>query len=186
MKKAIMSFIGAMMILSLAACTPTTEKNKTGEVKQTNGVADRRPDTTAPKLDVVSVYQVSEDGTKLTGTMEAVEELNAQTLVDLLIEYGVLEEGTKIISFKEEGSIEEVGPSVIEIPGYEIDNTMTDHIILDLNQLPDKYQDKVIEAVANTFLENIHAVRMTLKVDGETVREDLSLVDLSESQSEQK
>lgn len=182
MKKAVMSFIGAVMILSLAACTPTTEKNKTGDVKQTNGVADKTPDPTAPKLDVVSVYQVSADGTKLTGTMDAVDELNAQALVDLLIEYEVLEEGTEIISFKEEGRVEEVGPSVVEIPGYEIDNTMTDHIILDLNRLPDKYQDQVIDAVANTFLENIHAVRMTLKVNGEVVGENLSLVDLSEPQ----
>ena len=34
MKKAVMGLIGAMMVFSLAACTPTTEKNKTGEVKQ--------------------------------------------------------------------------------------------------------------------------------------------------------
>ena len=51
MRKTIMCFIGAMMILSLAACTPTTEKGKTGDVKQTqpaNGIADKRPDPTAP------------------------------------------------------------------------------------------------------------------------------------------
>ena len=34
MKKLVMGLLGAMMILSLAACTPTTEKNKTGEVKE--------------------------------------------------------------------------------------------------------------------------------------------------------
>ena len=33
MKKLVMGLLGAMMILSLVACTPTTEKNKTGEVK---------------------------------------------------------------------------------------------------------------------------------------------------------
>lgn len=29
MKKLVMGLLGAMMILSLVACTPTTEKNKT-------------------------------------------------------------------------------------------------------------------------------------------------------------
>jgi len=129
MKKAIMCFIGAMMILSLVACTPTTEKNKTGEVKQTqassaaagtaagtsggNSVAsNKNPDPTAPDLDVVSIYTVSKDGSKLEGTMDAVEELTPQALADLLIQYGVLEEGTEVIDFQAEGkpASEEVGP----------------------------------------------------------------------------
>ena len=33
-----MCFIGAMMVLSLAACTPTMEKHKVGEVQSSNGV----------------------------------------------------------------------------------------------------------------------------------------------------
>ena len=103
MKKVIMCFIGAMMILSLTACTPTTEKNKTGEVKQTEASKSaapvKNPDPTAPELDVVSIYTVSADGNKLEGTMDAVDELSAQTLVDLLIEYGVLAEGTEAVSF---------------------------------------------------------------------------------------
>ena len=33
MKKLVMGLLGAMMILSLAACTPTTEKNKTGRCR---------------------------------------------------------------------------------------------------------------------------------------------------------
>ncbi|MGL5436341.1 MAG: GerMN domain-containing protein [Lachnospiraceae bacterium] len=179
MKKLVMSFIGAMMILSLAACTPTTEKNKTGEVKQTNGVADKNPDMFAPVLTVVSIYQVSEDGSGLVGTMDSLEELTPQTLVDMMIEYKVLEEGTEVISYEEAGRVEEVGPSVVEIPGVEVDNSMVDQIILDLSKLPKQNQDKVIEAVANSFLENMHAVRLTLKVNGETIGEDLSLLDLS-------
>ena len=71
MKKLVMSLLGAMMILSLAACTPTTEKNKTGEVKEPQqeevvestadagpGVVTGRPvDQDAPDLKMV--YTVS-------------------------------------------------------------------------------------------------------------------------------
>ena len=83
MKKAVMCFIGAMMVLSLAACTPTMEKHKVGEVqnsdmtvpKSTQGpgvVTDKTPDLDAPDLDIISIYTVSEDGSKLEGTMEGV------------------------------------------------------------------------------------------------------------------
>lgn len=178
MKKLVMSFIGALMILSLAACTPTTEKNKTGEVKPSSGIADKNPDLFAPTLDVIVVYQVSEDGTKIEGTMDAIDELNPQALLDSLIEYKVLDEGTSLISYEEVGRVDEVGPSVVEIPGVEIDNSMTDQIVLDLSGLPEANRDLVIDAVANTFLENMHAVRLTLKVNGEVVAEDMSLLDL--------
>ena len=98
MKKLVMGLLGAMMILSLAACTPTTEKNKTGEVKEPEteavettadagpGVVTGRPvDQDAPDLTMVSVYSVSEDGSKIEGTMDSVETLDAQSLTDLLI-----------------------------------------------------------------------------------------------------
>ena len=109
MKKLVMGLLGAMMILSLAACTPTTEKNKTGEVKEPQqeevvestadagpGVVTGRPvDQDAPDLTMVSVYSVSEDGSKIEGTMDSVEILDAQSLVDLLVQYGVLDNGTE-------------------------------------------------------------------------------------------
>ena len=36
---------------------------------------------------MVSVYSVSKDGSKIEGTMDSVETLDAQSLVDLLIQY---------------------------------------------------------------------------------------------------
>lgn len=82
MKKLVMGLLGAMMILSLAACTPTTEKNKTGEVKEPQqedvvestadagpGVVTGRPvDQDAPDLKMVCIYSVSEDGSKIEGS----------------------------------------------------------------------------------------------------------------------
>lgn len=176
MRKAIMCFIGAMMILSLAACTPTTEKGKTGEVKETQaagGVMEKTPDPNAPELDVVSIYTVSEDGSKLEGTMDAVEELNEKALVDLLIQYGVLAEGTEAVSFTTEGQAasKEVGP------GVSADSSKSEYGVLELNQFPAEQQELKLQAVANTFIENMDVVYMTIKVNGEVVAENLALVD---------
>lgn len=198
MKKTIMRLIGAMMILSLAACTPTTEKNKTGEVKQTeaaqttaqgtatggskqplkSGVAtDKIPDMTAPNLDIISIYHVSEDGSSLAGTMESVEEMDAQTLVDLLIQYGVLPEGTEAVSFEAEGepASKEVGPGMVAPPGFEIPSNMKENGTLELTRAD---EDALrLQAVANTFCENMDVIYLTIKVNGETVSENMTFVD---------
>ena len=176
MKKIIMGFIGAMMVLSLAACTPTTEKGKTGEVKQTQavgGVEEKKADPTAPELDVVSIYTVSEDGTKLEGTMDAVEELNEQALVDMLIQYGVLAEGTQAVSFTTEGQAasKEVGP------GVSADSTRKEYGVLELNQFPEEQKELRLQAVANTFLENMDVVYLTIKVNGTVMAENLVMED---------
>jgi len=178
MKKAIMSFIGAMMVLSLVACTPTTEKNKTGEVKQTqatNGIADKTPDPNAPNLEILAVYQLNGEGTGLTYAMEGIEEMTPQAVVDLLIEAGVLEKGTTSLSLETEGKVEEVGPGAVVIPGMNIDNSYPEHGILNLSQFPKDNQELKLQAVANTFLEGFNIARFTIQVNGETVGENLVL-----------
>ena len=186
MKKIVMGLLGAMMILSLAACTPTTEKNKTGEMKaqqeevtettEDSGpgvVKDRPVDKDAPDLTMVSVYSVSEDGSKIEGTMDSVETLDAQSLVDLLVQYGVLDNGTKAVSFTTEGSVasQEAGP------GVTADATMAEKATLELSQFPSENQEKVLQAVANTFCENLDTETITIKADGQTLAEGLSFVD---------
>lgn len=183
MKKTMMSFIGAMMVLSLVACTPTTEKNKTGEVKQTtqaaNGIAaDKTPDPDAPNLEILAVYRLNSEGTGLTYAMEGVEEMKPQAVVDLLIEAGVLEQGTTSISLETEGKVEEVGPGAVVIPGMDIDNSYPEHGILNLNQFPADKQELKLQAVANTFMESYNIARFTIQVNGETVGENLVLKNL--------
>ncbi len=187
MKKLVMGLLGAMMILSLAACTPTTEKNKTGETKAMQqdevvestadsgpGVVTGRPvDQDAPDLTMVSVYSISEDGSKIEGTMDSVETLDAQSLVDLLAQYGVLDDGTKAVSFATEGSVasQEAGPGVTE------GASKAEKATLELSQVPSENQEKVLQAVANTFCENMNAETITIQVDGQTLAEGLSFVD---------
>lgn len=182
MKKAMMYFIGAMMVLSLAACTPTSEKNKTGEVKQTtpaaNGIADKAPDPYAPDLEILAVYQLNSEGTGLTYAMEGIEEMTPQAVVDLLIQAGVLEEGTTSLSLETEGKVEEVGPGAVVIPGMDIDNSYPEHGILNLNQFPADKQELKLQAVANTFMEGFNIARFTIQVNGKTVGEDLVLKNL--------
>ena len=181
MKRKIMCMLGVILILSLVACTPTPEKNRTGEVKQTQGSGvntEKNPDPTAPILDVVSIYSVSEDGSKLEGTMDAVEELTPQALADLLIQYGVLEEGTKVLQYEAEGapSSQEVGPGVakaVEGDAGEAKENGT----LNLSQFPDTSNKLLLQAVANTFLENLQVSYMTIQVNGEVVAENLTMVD---------
>lgn len=187
MKKLVMGLLGAMMILSLAACTPTTEKNKTGEVKEPQqedvvestadagpGVVTGRPvDEDAPDLTMVSVYSIGEDG-KIAGTMDSVETLDAQSLVDLLAQYGVLDDGTKAVSFTTEGTAasQEAGPGVTS------DTTVAATATLELSQFPSENQEQVLQAVANTFCENMDTETITIKADGQTLAENLSFVDI--------
>lgn len=181
MKKAIMCFIGAMMILSLAACTPTTEKNKTGRVKEmeaSDNDYSKNPDPTAPDLEVVSIYTVSEDGSKLEGTMDSVEELSAESLADLLVQYGVLEEGTEVIDYTAEGqpASEEVGPGVVKDSDEESNSIAKEYATLDLSQLPE--DEMFRKAVARTYLENMNVVYITILVDGDLIAENLSAADV--------
>ena len=187
MKKLVMGLLGAMMILSLAACTPTTEKNKTGETKALQqdevvestadagpGVVTGRPvDQDAPDLTMVSVYSISEDGSKIEETMDSVETLDAQSLVDLLIQYGVLDDGTKALSFTTEGTAasKEAGP------GVTADSTKAATATLELSQFPSDNQDKVLQAVANTFCENMNTESITIQAGGQTLAEELEFVD---------
>ena len=123
MKKMIACVVGAMMVLSLAACSPTKvnpddvvlEGSKTeGEsskgsqssddveamvdemIKQQTEIdveALRAGNPDAPTLDAVTVYYKKDNGTGLRKTMVDVEEATADALVASLIEYGILEEG---------------------------------------------------------------------------------------------
>ena len=179
--KTVLCVTGAMMILSMTACTPT-DKGSVGGGNETTETAEstapaKNPDPTAPVLDVVSIYNVSEDGSTLEGTMDAVDELNEETLVSLLIQYGVLEEGTEVLGYEAEGtpSSEEEGPGVVKIPGVESD--VKEYGTLNLSQFPDTENKMLLQAVANTFIENMNVIYLTIQVNGETVAENLSMTD---------
>lgn len=148
MKKCIMFLASAMMVLSLAACTPTPEK------ESASGQATMPPTTEAfkadtaeirnqgnedlPEMAAVSIYRVNKNRNGLVQEMDALEteELDAQAIVNLMIEYGSLEEGTEVVSFEESD----------------------DKAVLNLNQITssdDAMEIRLaVEAIVNTFTEN--------------------------------
>lgn len=202
MMTTVLGVVAAMMVFSLAACTPTADKNKTeaateATVKETQAekkaeetktgetkakakasiATEKMPAFDAPALEVVSIYTISEDGSKLEGTMDAVEELNAQTLTDLLVQYGVLEEGTIVNSFTvdTEAASQEVGPGAAG-PG-SAQSSAGGQAVLDLNQFPSEHADLCMQAVVNTFAENLDVTYMTIAVDGTIIYENMAIAE---------
>ncbi len=166
MKRCIMLLVSAMMVLLLAACTPTTEKNQESQSQTetpampptTEAVVADTPEKrnagneNLPSLAAVSVYRISKNGDGLVQEMDNLEseELVDQALVDLMVKYEVLEEGTEIISF-------------------ELDE---DKGTLNLNQLTSSEDEMriraVTESVVNTFTENFELESgLILQINGE-------------------
>lgn len=151
MKKLAMILIGAMMVLSLAACTPTPEKKtaqsstEPGEkvVMETGGASDKVPDPNVISEDQVLIYFPGEDGKKLDSKMDSVVELGAQAVVDKLIEYEVLDAGTTVVSFDDKTGV------------------------LNLSQGPSGDNKSLkIAAVEQTFIDDFELEDATLQVNG--------------------
>ena len=165
MKKWLLGVMAVLMAASLAACTPTTEKQKqettaaAGEVSQepvvtqeTGGASDKVPDPNVMPVAVVSIYHKG-DGDSMTQDMDSLESegLDAQLLVDKLVEYGVLTEGTQVLSFDISGEGE------------------TAEGVLDLNQAESGegcYDEMFLTEIGNTFIENFELAQLKLKVNG--------------------
>ncbi len=162
MKKAILGLAAALMAVSLAACTPTPEKQaetavtpetveSTGEKQQL--VAGKVP---GPEEVTISVYSINEDETGLVQNMDSLEEMTDQGLVDKLIEYGILDEGTTILSFEKTDNSGIVNLSAI--PDYDGDEF---------------YTKATLEALINTYIENYELELVKLQVNGQDVSSDL-------------
>lgn len=162
MKRWLIGAMAVMMAVSLAACTPTTEKQrKAAEATRvteslpppsTGGATDKVPDPNVMPVAVVSIYHGG-DSNGLVQDMDSLdtEGLDAQLMVDKLIEYGVLTDGTQVISF--------------DIEGKDEDAVGT----LDLNQAEsaEGASDKMfLTELGNTFTENFELSRLKLKVNG--------------------
>ncbi|MFR1833803.1 MAG: GerMN domain-containing protein [Lachnospiraceae bacterium] len=163
MKKPILYIAAALMAISLAACTPTPEKQAETASAPAANAESKSGDTLVegkvpgPEFDTISVYSINEDGSGLLQNMDSLEEMTNQGLVDKLIEYGVLEEGTTIISLdvKEDDASGVVNLSAI--PNYDGDEFM---------------ERATLEALVNTYIENYELELVKLQVNGEDVTSD--------------
>ena len=164
MKRWLIGAMAVMVAVSLAACTPTTEKQKKETSaataksaenmipQSTGGAADKVPDPNVMPVAVVSIYHGG-DSDSLVQDIDSLdtEGLDAQLLVDKLIEYGVLTEGTQVLSF--------------DIEGKEEDSVGT----LNLNQAESAEgasDEMFLTEIGNTFTENFELGKLKLKVNG--------------------
>ncbi|MDW2796999.1 GerMN domain-containing protein [Clostridium boliviensis] len=149
MKKIILFLMSAMLMVSLAACTPTQPKMETTPpdpqvMASTGGASDKVPDPNAEPMEIISVYSMNDDKTGLNQAMDAVDKLTAEALVSKLIEYGVLEEGTTVLKYE---SADGVGT-------------------LDLSAVPKSDDKLIITSIGNTFVENFELSKLKLLVNG--------------------
>lgn len=172
MKKWIIGVMAIMMAVFLAACTPTTEKQKqqttargtqeTMVPSSTGGASDKVPDPNVIPVAVVSIYHGSDNG--LIQDMDSLdtEGLDAQLLIDKLIEYDVLTQGTEVLSFEIK---EEKGESA-QGPGEKGERRVG---TLNLNQAEsaEGHSDEMfLTELGNTFTENFGLSKLKLKVNG--------------------
>lgn len=166
MRKIWKVILGVMVVFSLAACSPTTDKSATMEsnsVTETTAKekVEKLPDADAIDMKLASIYYPN--GTGLKQAVDGVEELDAKTLVSMLITYGVLDEGTEVLEFETEGKREEQ----ISGPGEAKVVSLFDSAVLDLSQIPEGIDDLLLEtAIVNTFTESMNIQELTIKVDG--------------------
>ena len=178
MKKLIMCLAGAMMAFSLAACTPTevTETTPQGEqrtpdgvtpemIAESNAAIQRDADEAAPIYEMAFIYIPNSDASGLIRMRVDLEGTTEQTLVDCLVEYGVLEEETTVNSFEIQGG-EKVGPgmNVEDADGGERIGT------LDLSKIAESGtagETVMLNSIANTFIENYELDKLKLLINGE-------------------
>lgn len=151
MRKFIVILMSVIMMMSLAACTPTQPKMETTApspeaMGPTGGASDKVPDPNVEPMEIISVYSKNDDGTGLNQAMDAVDKLTAEALVEKLVEYGVLEEGTTVVKYESK------------------DGTGT----LNLSKMPAKgVNDKItLTAIGNTFIENFSLDKLKVLVNG--------------------
>ena len=118
----------------------------------TGGVADKVPDPNVKPVAIISIYHGDGDG-GLVQDMDSLdtEGLDAQLLVDKLIEYGVLQEGTEVLSFDIEGD-EENAVGTLNLTEADSPEGCSDELFL-------------IE-IGNTFTENFELAKLKLLVNG--------------------
>lgn len=165
MKKWFAFILSAVMaVAALSACTPTTQQPQSGSQSSqtqempevpmtTGGASDKVPDPNVDPVAIISVYHGSDVEDTIVQSMDSLstEEMDPQEMVDKLVEYGVLTEGTQVLSFTMEGEDENKAGT------------------LDLNQAvsDEGASDQMMLAeIGNTFIVNYELSTLKLLVNG--------------------
>lgn len=169
MKRWLIGVMAAVMAVSLAACSPTTDKQQKETTqapsqpqetvaRTTGGAEDKVPDPNVKPVAVISIYHRGDSG-GLVQDMDSLdtEELNAELLVEKLVGYGVLTDGTKVLSFKIEGK-DDKSVGTLDLNQAESGEGVSDEMFL--------------AELGNTFTENFELGKLKLKVNGANYQGD--------------
>lgn len=181
-KKWLLLMIGMAVMTVATACKPTVLgpdglpykplKSSTETSADTDEGLEALEDMDA--LDeMLFVYRSNADGTELERVTSLADEFTEQGLLEKLIEYGVLEEGTEILSFEIEGNIK-AGPGMT---AEEMEAAGTEDRIgyLNLSKVPtlDAAAERVmLNCIAATFIDNYQLDQVKLLVNGENYKSE--------------
>ena len=169
MKKVLAIILSAVLAAALGACSPTTEQPQTaaqtGEMEMpevpmtTGGASDKVPDPNVEPVAIIAVYHGSDVDDSIVQSMDSLttEDMDAQEMVDKLVEYGVLTEGTQVLSFAIDGEGENAAGT------------------LDLSQAVSEEgasDEMFLAELGNTFIENYQLATLKLLVNGENYSGD--------------
>ncbi len=143
---------------------------------------DRNPEVTEPGLDILIVFRGNDNSSSLERVMSYTETVDEQVIVDKLIEYGVLEDGTDILSFEitEEGN--STAESETESNGPMGGGATTRIGHLDLSKLPEtpdeNSENVLLNCIAGSFMEDFALDGLQLSVNGEPYSDELLTINM--------
>lgn len=174
MKRLMLFLAGALMAVSVTACTPTKRPAETTAAQEQEHDHDhdhdhlQAPDGSVMESTVdgalekqnmvvededpavmVCVYSVNKDKNGLKQNMDAIdgEEMDAQLLMDKLVELEVVSEDVVVDSFEYKNGV----------------------LTVDLSDFPEASDELVLTAISNTFIQNYEAEELNLSVEGSKV-----------------
>lgn len=169
MRKFMILVCGILTVGLLAACTPTKvareDQPETVFSPETTAAEpiDRTPDPNQPSMAMFFVFRVSPDGSGLERLENSADTMDAEVLMDKLIEYGVVDEETQIVSFDVEGDTAFGPGSPDGVAGGERIG------YLDLSKVPSSAaadEEMTLKAIGNTYMENFELDKLKLLING--------------------
>ncbi len=175
MKKRYIWLAGMIAAGTLAACSPSNKTSGSGvydylveESTEERIYVEPGPNNPEDVAAMLFVFRPNSGGTELERVTSYADKLTEQALVDKLIEYGVLDEGTEILSFEKEGvednaSANDGGP----LAGTQQSEPRIGYLNLSaVPELEGEEERVMLNCIAATFIDNYLLDEVKLQVNG--------------------
>lgn len=183
MKKRWMLIIAIAVLTVMTACSPTKLGPDGRPYKVSKGTKATEAETLPPEAfdpwEMAFIYRMKDQEFQRV-TLD-VQDMTEDYLLEMLIEYGVLDEGTQILSFEVVTEKDTSGSGVVSGPfgqmgvvsdeNGETEAPTVQNGILNLSQVPDwsaEEEKDMLACVGNTFMDNYGLDKLKLLVNGES------------------